>query len=480
MDIPLIIISSLSLIVSAAALIAVLVLLKKGNNGATDERDDRQLNNLKTDILNEFSRNRTEEAARDRAQREELAQKLNETQEKLNSISERTNQSIQNISFEINRQLGHINDELSKNRQQNSDSIIKLINEMKQQLGEIRELQTQTSQAQNQKIEEALEKIRVSNEQKLDEMRNVVDEKLTNTLTQRLDSSFKTVSEQLTNLYTALGEMKEMSGGITEHVSTLNKVLTNVKARGTWAEIQLKGILDQTIPVGMYVENYAPSAKSKDRVEFAIKIPSGENNSEIIYLPIDSKFPMEDYVRLCDATERADKELIEKARAELEARVISEAKDISKYINPPKTTPFAIMYLATEGLYAEIVSSPNSIVEKLQSKYNIMIAGPTTITALLNSLSMGFKIAAINEKSSEVKGILQAIKTQYTTFGNLLAKAKKKIDEAGNTIGDAQHRSNMIQKKLKSIDAIEIKESDELLEITPENMLLEESYSDDE
>ena len=479
MDIPIIILSSISLVVSACSLIAVLTLLRKDNNNGY-ETNEAQLNNLKTDIFNEFSRNRTEDAARAKAQRDELSQKLSEMQEKLNNITERNNQNMQNISFEINRQLLRVNEELAKNKQENTESIAKLINEITKKLSEISEKQTQNSLVQSQKIDESLEKIRVSNEQKLDEMRNVVDEKLTNTLSQRLDSSFKTVSEQLTNLYTALGEMKEMSGGITEHVSTLNKVLTNVKARGTWAEIRLKGILDQTIPAGMYVENYAPSTRSKDRVEFAIKIPSGENNTEVIYLPIDSKFPMEDYIRLCDATERADKELIEKARAELEARILMEAKDISKYINPPKTTPFAIMYLATEGLYAEIVSSNNGIVEKLQEKYSIMVAGPTTITALLNSLSMGFRIAAINEKSSEVKGILQAIKTQYTTFGNLLAKAKKKIDEAGNTIGDAQHRSNMIQKKLKSLDAIEIKEADELLEINPENLLLDESCSEDE
>ncbi len=477
MDLP-IILSSISILISAGALIAILILLRR-ISGKSDNNIDAQISNLKTDVFNEFSRNRTEEAARAKAQRDELSQKLNETQEKLNNLTERSNQSMQNISFEINRQLLRVNDELSKNRQESTESISRLINEITAKLGEIGEKTAQNSLAQNQKIEESLEKIRQSNEQKLDEMRNVVDEKLTNTLTQRLDSSFKTVSEQLTNLYTALGEMKEMSGGITEHVSTLNRVLTNVKARGTWAEVQLKGILDQSIP-GMYVENYAPSTRSKDRVEFAIKIPSGENYSEITYLPIDSKFPMEDYVRLCDAVEKADRELVDKAKGELEARVLAEARDISKYINPPKTTPFAIMYLATEGLYAEIVSSPNGLVERIQTKYNVMIAGPATITALLNSLSMGFRIAAINEKANDVRKLLTAVKAQYDTFGNLLAKAKKKIEEAGNTIGDAQHRSSIIQKKLKSMDAIEVKESDEYLEMSNENMLLEGNDYDED
>jgi DNA recombination protein RmuC len=258
--------------------------------------------------------------------------------------------------------------------------------------------------------------------------------------------------------------MKEMSGGITEHVTTLNRVLTNVKARGTWAEVQLKNILDQTIP-NMYVENYAPSISSKERVEFAIKIPSGENYSEIIYLPVDSKFPMEDYVRLCDATEKADAEGAALARKALEERIIREARSIRKYINVPATTPFAIMYLASEGLYAEIASSPNAIPEKLQNEFNIMVAGPSTITALLNSLSMGFRIAAINEKANEVRKILSAIKSQYDTFSGVLAKAKKKIDEAGRSLDEAQHRNDIIQKKLKNIEEVGRDEGEEILGI---------------
>lgn len=474
MDLP-IILSIISIVFSAITLTVLFVTFKKVSENKNGDIDS-QINNLKTDIFNEFSRNRTEEMARAKAQRDELSAKLSETQEKLNNLTERNNQIMQNISFEINRQLTKFNDEFAKNRQENTESILKLSNEVTRQLGEIRDNSAQTSNAQNEKIAEALEKIRVSNEAKLDEMRTVVDEKLTNTLTQRLDSSFKTVSEQLTNLYTALGEMKEMSGGITEHVTSLNRVLTNVKARGTWAEVQLSNILNQTIP-GMYVENYAPSSRSKDRVEFAIKIPSGENYSEITYLPVDSKFPMEDYVRLCEAAEKVDKEAEEKARRELEERVLSEARSIAKYINPPKTTSFAIMYLATEGLFAEIASSSNGLPERIQRDYNVMIAGPTTITALLNSLSMGFRIAAINEKANEVRKILAAVKKQYETFGGLLDKAKKKIDEVGRTIDDAQHRSNIIQKKLKDVESVSAIESDALLEIN-DPLALSEYYDD--
>lgn len=415
--------------------IAVIILMMTKIKNLEGKISNNNLNDLRNDILNELSRNRSEQNTLNSEQRKELSESLNA----------------------VNRNVEHLT-------RTNSEQLVAISNGMFSRINELREKNTDELQKQNQTIQLSLEKIRESNERKLDEMRTVVDEKLTATLTERLDSSFKTVSEQLTNLYKALGEMKEMSGGITEHVSTLNRVLTNVKARGTWAEIQLKGILDQSIPQ-MYVENYKPNEKSRDMVEFAIKIPSGEGYGEITYLPLDSKFPMEDYIRVCEAADNADKTALDKARRELEDRVISEARTVSKYINVPKTTPFAIMYLATEGLYAEIVSSKNGIVERIQREFNVMIAGPTTITALLNSISMGFKILAINQKADEVRNILSAVKGQYDKFGQLLEKAKKKIDEAGKTLDDAQQRNSLIQKKLKSIEAVSIDDSDSFLEI---------------
>ena len=301
-----------------------------------------------------------------------------------------------------------------------------------------------------------------SNEKKLEEMRATVDEKLTSTLTTRLDSSFKTVSEQLEKLYKSLGEMQTLSSGVTENVSALNRVLTNVKARGTWAEVQLQGILDQTIP-GMYETNVATVPNSAERVEFAIKIPSSEKGVKDILLPLDSKFPMEDYIRLNSAADSADAEALKEARKALEKRILNEAKDVSKYIHIPNTTPFAIMYLATEGLYAEIASSRTGLPEKIQKDYNVMIAGPSTITALLNSLSMGFKTVAINEKANEVRELLSAVKTQYDKFDGLLLKARKKIDEAGKTIDDAQSRNNLIQKKLRTVEALDSASAEKLL-----------------
>lgn len=440
MDVVILIFSIILMIISLVCLGAVFSLYSKINRLSENGKNDKKLDELKESIYNEFSRNRSEQNTIGQAQREEVSKQI----------------------AEINKRLETLTDT-------NREQLIRIFREMTVGINTIREKNAEMSERQNQRIEDSLTKIRESNEKKLDEMRTVVDEKLTNTLTQRLDSSFKTVSGQLENLYKALGEMKEMSGGITEHVTSLNRVLSNVKSRGTWAEVQLKNILDQTIP-NMYVENYAPSSASKERVEFAIKIPSGENYSETTYLPLDSKFPMEDYVRLCEAADRADAEATKAARKALEEQIIREARSIRKYISVPKTTPFAIMYLASEGLYAEIASSQNAIPERLQTEFNIMIAGPSTITALLNSLAMGFRFAAINEKANEVRKILSAVKSQYDTFSAVLAKAKKKIDEAGRSLDDAQHRNDMIQKKLKGIEELESPEADEVLGIESPNM----------
>ena len=436
MDIILIVISVILLILVGICLSAVLSLSRQVRTLSDEKESLKKMDEMKESIYNEFSRNRTEQNRAAQVQREEIA-----------------------------TQIAAINKSLEGLTDTNREQLLRIYREMTIGINNMREKNTEMIEKQNIRIEDSLSKIRESNEKKLDEMRGVVDEKLTNTLTQRLDSSFKTVSSQLENLYKALGEMKEMSGGITEHVSSLNRVLSNVKSRGTWAEVLLKNILDQTIP-NMYVENYAPSTASKDRVEFAIKIPSGENYSEITYLPLDSKFPMEDYVRLCEASDRADAEATKLAKKALEERVIQEARSIKQYISVPKTTPFAIMYLASEGLYAEIASSPNALPERLQTEFNIMIAGPSTITALLNSLAMGFRFAAINEKANEVRKILSAVKAQYDTFSGVLAKAKKKIDEAGKSLDDAQHRNEMIQKKLKSIEELDAPEADSVLGIT--------------
>ena len=334
-------------------------------------------------------------------------------------------------------------------------------------LGDIRDRLLLQGEKQTKSVEEAVTKMQQSNEKKLDEMRSTVDEKLTATLTTRLNVSFKTVSEQLENLYKSLGEMKELSAGVTVNVGALNRVLTNVKARGTWAEVQLENILDQTIP-HMYDKNVATGEKDSERVEFAIRIPASDDPSRITYLPVDSKFPMEDYVRLCTAADAADQEALKAARKALETRVLGEAKTIKKYIRVPNTTPFAIMYLATEGLYAEVASSQSGLLERIQSEYNVMVAGPSTITALLNSLAMGFKTVAINEKANEVRELLSAAKAQYVKFGEVLATAQRKIEEAGKTLGEAQHRNEIIHNRLKRVEDTDASAATELLGLPDE------------
>ncbi len=331
-----------------------------------------------------------------------------------------------------------------------------------EQMLKINESLNNNAEKQTVKISEAIFMMQNSNEKKLEEMRKTVDEKLTDTLNQRLNSSFKTVSEQLQNVYKSLGEMKELSSGVTNKVADLNRVLTNVKARGTWAEVQLGNILDETIP-GMYDTNVKTNPKYNGQVEFAIRIPNQEDDG-ITYLPVDSKFPMEDYIRLTDAAESGDAEKLEKAKKALEQRVREEARLVKQYISTPETTPFAILYLATEGLYAEITSSKNAVTEKLQAE-GIMVAGPSTITALLTSLAMGFRTMAINKKANEVWKVLGAAKTQYEKFGDLLAKARKKVDEAGRVLDEADRRNGIIQKNLRKVELLDSSEAQSILGI---------------
>lgn len=352
---------------------------------------------------------------------------------------------------------------------QTNDGVAQVSQQMKalteknyeQQIKLLETLNTNTEK-QTKAVGDAIGSMQKSNEEKLELMRKTVDEKLTETLNKRLNASFETVSKQLENVYKSLGEMKELSSGVTDNVKGLNKVLTNVKSRGTWAEVQLGNILDQTIP-GMYDTNVKTNPKYNGQVEFAVRIPNAEDNS-ITYLPIDSKFPMEDYIRLSAAAESGDLEGLEKAKKALEARVKDEAKLVKQYISMPETTPFAILYLATEGLYAEIMSSKNGVAEKLQAE-GIMIAGPSTITALLNSLAMGFRSIAINQKANEVWKVLGAAKTQYEKFSDLLAKARKKVDEAGKVLDEADHRNEIIQKNLRKIESLETNEAMDILGI---------------
>ena len=384
----------------------------------------------------------------------------------INALSQNVNDKLGEMTranYENSEKLSHtIGDRLDAIRVANakqSETISKTVGD---KLDVIRVANAQQSDAVTKKVNDAVQSLQQSNEKKLDEMRKTVDEKLTETLNSRISASFKTVSEQLENVYKSLGEMQKLSSGVTDNVKGLSRILTNVKSRGTWAEVQLENILNETIPQ-MFDKNVRTNPKYNGMVEFAVKIPNADSD-EITYLPIDSKFPMEDYARLSAAAESGDLAGLEAAKKALEARVREKEKMVRQYIAPPHTTPFAILYLATEGLYAEIMSSRNGLAEKLQSD-GILLAGPTTVTALLNSLAMGFRTIAINQKANEVWKVLGAAKTQYAKFGDLIAKARKKVDEAGRVLEDADKRNNIIQKNLKTVETLDQKESNSVLGI---------------
>lgn len=374
------------------------------------------------------------------------------TAESFSSLRSDTTQSNEAVRNQLNSSLETLSKKTELLSEKLSDGQLSTV----RTLSEMREKLDLSAQQQTVAVTAAVEKLQQSNEQKLEQMRLTVDEKLTSTLSSRLDSSFKTVSEQLSNVYKSLGEMKELSSGVT----ALNRVFTNVKTRGNWAETQLQGILDSIIP-GMYIKNFRPDER-RDVVEFAVVIPESDSDKKT-YLPIDSKFPMEDYLRLLDAADEGDSDKVKLYRHTLEMRVLSEGKNIAKYICPPVTTPFAVMYLATDSLYAEILSSKENIADRLHNEIGVLLAGPSTITALLSSLAMGFRTVALNRKANEVMDLLSAAKMQYDKFGLALDKAKRKLDEASLSIDDAQKRNTIISKKLKGVEAIDPLTADGLL-----------------
>ena len=309
-------------------------------------------------------------------------------------------------------------------------------------------------------LRENLKGIQKSNEDKLAQIQGVVSEKLDKTLNERLDSNFKQIGDQLSELYKTLGELNKLSTGVTD----LNKTLSNVKTRGTWGEVQLRNILEQIFTPSQYDENIITKKNSNDRVEFAVKIPSREDDS-FIYLPIDSKMPTDIYNKIVDASLANDQNAINESTKELEKRIKEEAKKIrDKYIDPNTTTDFAIMFLATEGLYAEALRIPG-LAEFCQNKYRIMLAGPTTISALLTSLRISFYNVALSKKSKEVLKLLADIKGQYSKIDEDIAKTQKKLQEAMNTTEALKKKTNMIQNKMRNIEYSELPSPEEQLKI---------------
>ena len=294
--------------------------------------------------------------------------------------------------------------------------------------------------------EEKINDLRLENERQLTEMRKTVDDRLSESLDKKLDQSFAQVSERLESVYKGLGEMHTLASGVGD----LKKVLTNVKTRGIWGEMQLGNLIRQTLAPGQYEENVAVVPGSQERVEFAVCLP--DKSGRIVYLPVDSKFPQEDYIRLTEASQSGDAAGAEAARKALSQRLRTEAKKIAdKYIAPPHTTDFAIMFLPVEGLYAEALQTPE-LIETLQRDYRVVIAGPGTFSAMLNALQMGFRTMAIEKRSGEVWRLLGEIRNDFTRFAEMLENTRRRLDQAGESIDTAVTRSRTIQRKLSAIE----------------------------
>jgi len=313
-------------------------------------------------------------------------------------------------------------------------------------------------------VDQRLKDMQEDNTKKLDQMRQTVDEKLEGTLTARLGESFKLVSERLELVHKGLGEMQSLASGVGD----LKKVLTNVKTRGTWGEVQLGNLLEQILTPEQFERNVATKSGSAERVEFAIKLPgrSGEQDRHV-WLPIDSKCPQEDYLRLVEAAERADADGVREAVKQLDNRIRGCAKTISeKYVSPPDTTDFGILFVPTEGLYAEVLRCPG-LTDALQQNHRVMVAGPTTLAAMLNSLQMGFRTLAIEKRSSEVWNVLSAVKSEFGKFGAVFEKVKKKLAEAANTVDDAAVRTRAMERKLRTVEDLPAPDASSLLGLLP-------------
>ncbi len=308
-------------------------------------------------------------------------------------------------------------------------------------------------------VEQRLTALQADNEKKLEQMRATVDEKLHATLEARLGESFKQVADRLEQVHKGLGEMQLLA----KDVGSLSRVLRNVKTRGVFGEVQLAGLLEQVFTPEQYGRNVETVPGTDARVEFAIKLPGQRADGAPLWLPIDAKFPREDYERLLDAQERADPLAVEASAKAIENRLRAEARTIrEKYVAPPHTTDFGIMFVPTEGLYAEALRRPG-LVEALQREHKVLLVGPTTLLATLNSLQMGFRTLALEKRSAEVWEVLGAVKTEFQSFSAVLAKTKKKLEEASNTIDAAQTRTNVMTRKLKSVEALPMAQTQALL-----------------
>ena len=431
---------TVALVLLAGVIIVVLlqaVLLLRGRRRGDDEAalgalqaaQEKGLDRLERELREELARNRredAEEAFRDREERAQSANLLGQAvTTQVAQLGTLQAERLESFSRDLNRFSLGLDERFER---------LKLA------------------------VEGRLAAIQADNATKLDEMRRTVDEKLHATLEQRLGESFKLVSERLELVHRGLGEMQSLATGVGD----LKRMLGNVKTRGTWGEVQLAALLEQLLTVDQFAANVATVPGSGERVDFAIRLP-GKGDGAVVWLPIDAKFPIEDYQRLLDAQERGEPLLVEEAARAIEARLKIEARSIhDKYVAPPHTTDFAFLYLPIEGLYAEALRRPG-LADLLQREWRVSLAGPTTLSALLNSLQMGFRTLAIEQRSAEVWAVLGAVKTEFGKFGEALAHTRKKLDEASNSIGKAETRTRQLSRKLKEVEALPVAEAEVLI-----------------
>lgn len=422
------------IIISIAVLIVVLIKKSPAQDKKLPETLlflEKGQSRLESAVKDEISRNRTEANENGKSTREEISR------------------SFKSFRDSTDNRMA----EFSSTQSTNFESFSKKLSEL-----------TEKNEAKMEHIrltvEGKLENIQKDNSEKLEKMRQTVEEKLENTLETRLGEKFKLVNDRLEQVYKGLGEMQTLASGVGD----LKKVLTNVKTRGTWGEVQLGNLLEQLLIPDQYATNICTKKGSSERVEFAIKIPGKDDHIKTIWLPIDAKFPLEDYQKLVEAQENADPVAAEALGKALEARIKSEAKDIKeKYLDPPYTTDFGILYLPVEGLFAEVVRRMG-LFEFLQNTYRVTVTGPTTISALLNSLQMGFRTLAIEKRTSEVWEILGAVKNDFGKFGEILEKTHKKLKEASDNIETAATKTRSIERKLNKVQSLPTGES-KLIEI---------------
>ncbi len=406
-------------------------------------------------------RSRADTAGAERAVREESRVAREEHAAAARALREEVSAAAKASADTVVRLLGELREQVGTSLHEGREGVQQTLSEnatsqkdqveaMARRLAELSDSLQAALERFREGVDQRLKEIQEGNEKKLEEMRVTVDEKLQGTLERRLGESFKQVSERLEAVHRGLGDMQTLATGVGD----LKRVLTNVKTRGVWGEYQLGSILEQILTPDQYVSNYKPRDDSGEVVEFAIRLPGRDPSGDPVFLPIDSKFPQEDYQRLLDAVERADPEGLQESTVALVRAVRSCARDISdKYIHPSATTDFGIMFLPTEGLYAEVLRQPG-LVQEIQRIYSVVIAGPTTLSALLSSLRMGFKTLAIEQRSSEVWKVLGAVKAEFGKFGEVLDKVKRQLATASQTLESTGARSRAMERKLREVETL--------------------------